>query len=60
MGMQHSFDIAIAKKYGINCAVLLNNICFWIEKNRANEKNFHDGKYWTYNTKKSISILLPT
>ena len=59
MGMQHSFDIAIAKKYGINCAVLLNNICFWIEKNRANEKNFHDGKYWTYNTKKAFSILLP-
>ena len=57
--MEHSFDINVAKKYGIQAAVLLKNIYFWIEKNRANEMNFYDGYYWTYNSKKAFSELFP-
>jgi len=48
--MQHSFNIGIASDCGIEAAVLLNNIIFWCEKNRANEENYFDGRYWTYNT----------
>ena len=36
--MEHSFNIELAKEYGILEAILLKNIWFWIEKNRANEK----------------------
>ncbi len=57
--MEHSFDIEIAKKYGIPCAVLLKNIFFWIEKNRANNKNFYDDNFWTYNSKKAFAELFP-
>lgn len=57
--MEHSFDIDIAKQYGIPAAILLKNIYFWIEKNRANEKNFYDGFYWTYNSKKAFAELFP-
>lgn len=57
--MQHSFDIAIAEKYGINSAVLLNSIYFWIEKNRANNKHYYDGNFWTYNSKKGFSEMFP-
>lgn len=57
--MEHSFDIEIARRYGIPAAVLLKNIHFWIEKNRANEQNFYDGNYWTYNSKKAFSELFP-
>lgn len=57
--MQHSFDIEIASKYGVHAAVLLNNLYFWIEKNRANEVNFFDGHYWTYNSKKAFAELFP-
>lgn len=57
--MEHSFDIDIAKRYGIPAAVLLKNIHFWIEKNRANEQNFYDGYYWTYNSKKAFAELFP-
>jgi uncharacterized phage protein (TIGR02220 family) len=57
--MEHSFDIYIAKLYGIPSAVLLKNIYFWIEKNRANEKNYYDGYYWTYNSKKAFAELFP-
>lgn len=57
--MEHSFNIFIAERYGIPSAVLLKNIYFWIEKNRANETNFYDGYYWTYNSKKAFAELFP-
>lgn len=57
--MQHNFDIEIAKKYGILEAILLNNIFFWIEKNRANDVNCYDGIYWTYNSIKAFAELFP-
>lgn len=57
--MEHSFDVDVAKQYGIPAAILLKNIYFWIEKNRANEKNFFDGLYWTYNSRKAFAELFP-
>lgn len=57
--MEHSFDIDIAQKYGIPSAVLLKHLHFWIEKNRANDTNYYDGYYWTYNSKKAFSDLFP-
>jgi hypothetical protein len=57
--MQHHFDIEIAKKYGVNVAIFLNNLVFWIQKNAANNKHFHDGRCWTYNSVKAYEILFP-
>jgi hypothetical protein len=57
--MQHSFNVEIAKKYGILEAVLLNHLWFWIKKNKANNTNYFDGNYWTYNSKKAFSELFP-
>lgn len=57
--MQHSFDVKLAKDYGILEAILIQNIYFWIEKNKANNKHFYDGRYWTYNSKKAFSELFP-
>lgn len=55
----HYFDIEVAKKYGVHCAVLLQNIWHWVKKNEANNKNFHDGYYWTYNSTKAFQELFP-
>ncbi len=57
--MKHSFDIEIAKEYGIKPAILLENINYWIEKNKANCVHFYDGKYWTYNSKSAFAKLFP-
>lgn len=57
--MKHMFDIEIAQQYGINAAVILDNMYFWVEKNRANEMNYYDGRYWTYNSVKAFSRLFP-
>lgn len=43
--MQHYFDVRVAVEYGVTEAILLNNIFFWVEKNKANEQGFHDGRY---------------
>lgn len=57
--MEHSFDIEIATTYGMLEATLLKNIYFWIQKNEANETNFYDGGYWTYNSVKAFEKLFP-
>jgi len=57
--MQYSFDIKIATHYGINVAIFLNNLAFWIQKNIANNKNYHDGNYWTYNSVEAYKTLFP-
>lgn len=57
--MQHSFDVEIAKEYGLKGAILLNNLWFWIEKNKANEVHYYDGTYWTYNSVKAFNKLFP-
>lgn len=57
--MNHSFNIEIASKYGINEAIFLENFYFWIKKNEANEKHFHDDHHWTYNSVKAFANLFP-
>lgn len=44
------FDTNVAKKCGLAPAVILHHFRFWIQKNRANQKHFHDGYYWTYSS----------
>ena len=57
--MTHSFDVQIAEKYGINAAIIFQNIYYWCEHNRANCRNEHDGLFWTYNSSKAFSELFP-
>lgn len=46
----HSFNTAVAKEIGLLPAILLHNIDYWCEKNKANEINFHDDRWWTFNS----------
>lgn len=57
--MKHLFDVDIAKQVGINGAVLLENLYFWIKKNEANRKHYYDGKYWLYNSVEAFTELFP-
>lgn len=57
--MQHSFDIDLAVEFGVLEAVIINNLDFWISKNEANEVNFHDGRYWTFNSVRAFQELFP-
>lgn len=57
--MIHSYDSKVAELIGVKGAVLLNHLHWWVEKNRANEMNFYDGHYWTYNSSKAYGALFP-
>lgn len=57
--MEHSFDIDIAVKVGVNAAVIYNNILHWVAWNKANELNYKCGHYWSYNSMKAFAELFP-
>lgn len=57
--MNHSFNVEVATQYGIEKAILLENLFFWVSKNKANNKNIHEGRAYTYNTAEAFSELFP-
>lgn len=57
--MNHQFNVTIAKEYGLLEAILLFNIDYWVRKNKANNKHFYDGRYWTYNSVVAFAELFP-
>jgi len=40
----------LAKLVGLNEAIVLQQVHYWIEINRKANKNYYEGKYWTYNS----------
>ena len=40
----------LAKEIGLNEAIVLNQLHYWIEKNKKSGNNYYDGRYWVYNT----------
>lgn len=57
--MIHFFDTDVAKQYGVNAAVLLYHISYWIKHNEANGTNYYDGNFWTYNSTRAFAELFP-
>jgi predicted transcriptional regulator len=57
--MVHIIHSQIAEVYGIEESIILQNIFYWVSKNKANQKNFHDGHYWTYNSSQGLTELFP-
>lgn len=53
----HHFKPSEAKRYGLTEAVILYNIRFWLDKNRASGSHVYDGRVWTYNSYKAFSEL---
>lgn len=43
-------DKKLAVVIGLNEALVLQQIHYWIEINKKSNRNFHEGRYWTYNT----------
>ena len=57
--MDYSFNCEIAVVYGVDEAVFIHNLYWWIRKNEANDRHYHDGKSWTYNSMRAFSELFP-
>lgn len=57
--MNFHFDGAVAEMYGVDGAVFISRLQFWIEKNAANDRHYHEGRYWTYNSLRAMEKLFP-
>lgn len=49
----------IAVEHGADVAIFVHNLVYWVEKNAANGRHFHDGRYWTYNSIKALGEMYP-
>lgn len=49
----------VAAKYGLEEAIFLDSIIYWWRTNRDNERNFKEGRWWTYNTLKTYTSRFP-
>jgi hypothetical protein len=59
MAPYHYFLTEFADRYGVEEAMMLTQICYWVENNKAEQKNFHEGRYWTYNSISSFREFWP-
>lgn len=57
--MNYQFDSEVAEEYGVDCAIMIHSLQYWVIKNKANDKHFYDGHYWTYNSNKAFVKMFP-
>jgi len=57
--LHHSFDIHLAAEYGIEEAIIIHHFEHWIGVNARLDRNFHEGRYWTYQTLDDIAAHFP-
>ncbi len=57
--LHHSFDLSLASTYSIEEAILIHHFQHWIRVNRGLNRNFHDGRYWTYQSLDEIAQHFP-
>lgn len=44
----HSFSVELATQIGLEEAIILEHIAYWIFMNKMENRNFYDGKTWTF------------
>jgi len=58
--INHSFDVKLAAQLkSIELAILVHHFQYWINKNQKLDRNFKDGRTWTYQTREEIAANFP-
>ena len=55
----HVFNIEDAEQHGVDAAIILYNLKFWLDHNKANGTHINDGYVWSYNSAKAMADLFP-
>jgi hypothetical protein len=55
----HSFNVEHAILFTQEGATLLQHHYYWHKRNKANNRNFHDGSYWTFNAASAYCDIFP-
>lgn len=53
------FRLKDAVCYGVDEAIIINHLRYWILYNKRNDKHFYDNKYWTYNSINALTSCFP-
>lgn len=60
LGPTHNLHVEIATALkSADLALFLNHISYWVNYNKRLGRNFHDGRYWTYQTLKELHAHFP-
>mgnify|MGYP006229522487 FL=1 len=54
---RHFFLTEIAEILGVNEAIMLNHLIYWIASNSMTGNNHFDGRYWTYNSATKYALI---
>lgn len=57
--MTHQFDVHLAEKYGIEEAIIIEHIYWWLHKNECEEEMIKEGRVWCYFTADGMSKYIP-
>lgn len=57
--MEHYFNTKLAERYGIEEAIIINHLYFWIHTNEANNEMEKNGRTWCYMSAKGMEKYLP-
>ena len=53
------FNSEAAQMYGVDGAIMLHHLAFWVYKNKLNQKNEIDGHTWTWNSASALRAIFP-
>lgn len=58
-----NFNEQLAIDFDVDCAIFIENLLYWIKLNAAKDKleqrNFNDNRYWSYNSYPELAKLFP-
>ncbi len=57
--MEHTYNVELAKKYGVDAAIIIRHFQYWIIYNRERGNNLIDGRTWTYFALSSLKGIFP-
>lgn len=57
--MQYAFEMSLAQAYSVDEAVFVHRLFWWVRDNAANRRNYHDGRYWTYDSMAALAEIFP-
>lgn len=57
--LHHSFDIDYATEYGVHEAILIHHFQHWIRVNQRQNRNFIEGRTWSYQKLDDIAAHFP-
>ena len=57
--MYHRFNVEVATRYGVPCALVLGHIDYLVEKAKTDGEKKRNGKYWASKSVKKIAHLYP-